>query len=100
MTDRVLVTGATGFIAQHCMLQLLGGRLRGGEGRPDRPIAPPDVVAILSPQSQRRRARSTRRARGRRGRSHSRRRVGAVPSRGCRFVMQHRESAAEGCREG
>lgn len=41
MADRVLVTGATGFIAQHCVLQLLeaGYLVRGtarSNGRTDR----------------------------------------------------------------
>jgi dihydroflavonol-4-reductase len=48
MTDRVLVTGATGFIAQHCMLQLLeaGYEVRGTARSTNRRT---DVVAILSP---------------------------------------------------
>jgi dihydroflavonol-4-reductase len=48
MTDRVLVTGATGFIAQHCMLQLLeaGYEVRGTARSGDRTA---EVVAILSP---------------------------------------------------
>jgi nucleoside-diphosphate-sugar epimerase len=48
MTDRVLVTGATGFIAQHCMLQLLeaGYEVRGTARSANRAA---DVVAILSP---------------------------------------------------
>jgi dihydroflavonol-4-reductase len=47
MTDRVLVTGATGFIAQHCMLQLLeaGYEVRGTARSANRAA---DVVAILS----------------------------------------------------
>lgn len=48
MTDQVLVTGATGFIAQHCILQLLeaGYDVRGtarGEGRTQ------EVADILAP---------------------------------------------------
>jgi dihydroflavonol-4-reductase len=48
MTDKVLVTGATGFIAQHCILQLLeaGYSVRGtarGQGRT------PAVADILAP---------------------------------------------------
>ncbi len=48
MTDRVLVTGVTGFIAQHCALQLLeaGYEVRGtarSHGRAS------DVAAVLSP---------------------------------------------------
>src|ERR1700689_1831746 len=48
MSDRVLVTGATGFIAQHCMLQLLeaGYDVRGTARSADRTA---EVVAILSP---------------------------------------------------
>jgi dihydroflavonol-4-reductase len=48
MTDRVLVTGATGFIAQHCMLQLLeaGYEVRGTARSADRTA---EVAAILSP---------------------------------------------------
>ena len=48
MTDRVLVTGATGFIAQHCMLQLLeaGYDVRGTARSAHRRD---EVVAILSP---------------------------------------------------
>jgi len=48
MTDRVLVTGATGFIAQHCMLQLLeaGYEVRGTARSTNRRA---DVIAILSP---------------------------------------------------
>jgi len=48
MTDRVLVTGATGFIAQHCMLQLLeaGYEVRGSARSAGRTS---EVVAILSP---------------------------------------------------
>jgi dihydroflavonol-4-reductase len=48
MTDRVLVTGATGFIAQHCLLQLLeaGYDVRGTARSADRPA---EVIAILSP---------------------------------------------------
>ena len=48
MTDRVLVTGATGFIAQHCMLQLLeaGYDVRGTARSADRSA---EVAAILSP---------------------------------------------------
>ena len=48
MTDRVLVTGATGFIAQHCILQLLeaGYEVRGTARSADRTV---EVVAILSP---------------------------------------------------
>jgi nucleoside-diphosphate-sugar epimerase len=48
MTDTVLVTGATGFIAQHCIIQLLdrGYRVRGtarGTGRTE------EVAAVLRP---------------------------------------------------
>jgi len=48
MTDRVLVTGATGFIAQHCIVQLLeaGYNVRGtarSEGRCD------EIADILTP---------------------------------------------------
>jgi len=48
MTDTVLVTGATGFIAQHCILHLLdaGYRVRGtarGPGRTD------EIAAALTP---------------------------------------------------
>src|SRR5579863_6512695 len=48
MSDRVLVTGATGFIAQHCMLQLLeaGYDVRGTARSADRSA---EVMAILSP---------------------------------------------------
>jgi nucleoside-diphosphate-sugar epimerase len=48
MTDRVLVTGATGFIAQHCMLQLLeaGYEVRGTARTSGRTS---EVVATLSP---------------------------------------------------
>jgi dihydroflavonol-4-reductase len=48
MADRVLVTGATGFIAQHCMMQLLeaGFLVRGTARAPDRRA---EVVAVLSP---------------------------------------------------
>jgi nucleoside-diphosphate-sugar epimerase len=48
MTDRVLVTGATGFIAQHCLLQLLeaGYDVRGTARSADRTA---EVKAILSP---------------------------------------------------
>ncbi len=48
MSDRVLVTGATGFIAQHCMLQLLeaGYDVRGTARSGDRAV---EVRAILSP---------------------------------------------------
>ncbi len=48
MTDRVLVTGATGFIAQHCLLQLLeaGYEVRGTARTSDRRA---EMVAILSP---------------------------------------------------
>src|ERR1700722_16834723 len=48
MTDRVLVTGATGFIAQHCMLQLLeaGYEVRATARSADRTA---EGVAILSP---------------------------------------------------
>src|SRR5580704_7262425 len=48
MSDRVLVTGATGFIAQHCMLQLLeaGYDVRGTARSADRSA---EVIAILSP---------------------------------------------------
>jgi nucleoside-diphosphate-sugar epimerase len=48
MTDRVLVTGATGFIAQHCMLQLLeaGYDVRGTARSADRRS---EVAATLSP---------------------------------------------------
>ena len=48
MTDRVLVTGATGFIAQHCLLQLLeaGYDVRGTARSADRTA---EVRAILSP---------------------------------------------------
>ena len=91
MTDRVLVTGATGFIAQHCMLQLLeaGYEVRGTARSANRAA---DVVAILSPHL-------SDAARGRRGRSHSRRRL-ARCRRGLPLRDAHRESAAEGCREG
>ena len=46
MSDRVLVTGATGFIAQHCMVQLLdaGYEVRGTARSADRTN---EVVAIL-----------------------------------------------------
>ena len=48
MTDRVLVTGATGFIAQHCLLQLLeAGYEVCGTARSANRTA--EVVAILSP---------------------------------------------------
>jgi dihydroflavonol-4-reductase len=60
MTDRVLVTGATGFIAQHCMLQLLeaGYEVRGTARSANRAA---DVVAILSPHlSDATRSRSSR----------------------------------------
>jgi dihydroflavonol-4-reductase len=48
MIDRVLVTGATGFIAQHCMLQLLeaGFEVRGTARSTHRRT---DVIAILAP---------------------------------------------------
>ena len=48
MTDRVLVTGATGFIAQHCILQLLaaGYQVRGTARNVERGAA---VAAILNP---------------------------------------------------
>jgi nucleoside-diphosphate-sugar epimerase len=48
MTDRVLVTGATGFIAQHCVLQLLdaGYDVRGTARAANRRA---DVVTILAP---------------------------------------------------
>jgi nucleoside-diphosphate-sugar epimerase len=48
MSDRVLVTGATGFIAQHCLLQLLeaGYEVRGTARSAGRTA---DVIAILSP---------------------------------------------------
>jgi nucleoside-diphosphate-sugar epimerase len=48
MSDRVLVTGATGFIAQHCVLQLLeaGYDVRGTARSADRTA---EVSAILSP---------------------------------------------------
>jgi dihydroflavonol-4-reductase len=48
MTDRVLVTGATGFIAQHCVLQLLeaGYDVRGTARSPDRSV---EVATILAP---------------------------------------------------
>jgi nucleoside-diphosphate-sugar epimerase len=48
MSDRVLVTGATGFIAQHCMLQLLeaGYDVRGTARSGGRTA---EVSAILSP---------------------------------------------------
>jgi dihydroflavonol-4-reductase len=48
MSDRVLVTGATGFIAQHCMLQLLdaGYDVRGTARSADRGA---EVSAVLSP---------------------------------------------------
>jgi nucleoside-diphosphate-sugar epimerase len=48
MTDRVLVTGATGFIAQHCILQLLeaGYDVRGTARSAGRTA---EVIAILSP---------------------------------------------------
>lgn len=48
MTDRVLVTGATGFIAQHCMLQLLdAGFLVRGTARTTGRAA--EIASILSP---------------------------------------------------
>lgn len=48
MTDRVLVTGATGFIAQHCMLQLLeAGFLVRGTARTSGRAA--EIGRILSP---------------------------------------------------
>ena len=48
MADRVLVTGATGFIAQHCMVQLLeAGYLVRGTARDTGRRA--DVVAVLFP---------------------------------------------------
>jgi dihydroflavonol-4-reductase len=48
LTDRVLVTGATGFIAQHCMLQLLdaGYDVRGTARSAERTA---EVAAILTP---------------------------------------------------
>src|ERR1035438_6065202 len=48
MTDRVLVTGATGFIAQHCIVQLLeaGYDVRGTARSESRTS---EVVAILTP---------------------------------------------------
>ena len=48
MADRVLVTGATGFIAQHCVLQLLdaGYDVRGTARSPGRTA---EVAGILSP---------------------------------------------------
>jgi nucleoside-diphosphate-sugar epimerase len=48
MTDRVLVTGATGFVAQHCVLQLLeaGYEVRGTARSAGRTS---EVVALLSP---------------------------------------------------
>jgi nucleoside-diphosphate-sugar epimerase len=48
MTDRILVTGATGFIAQHCLLQLLeaGYEVRGTARSASRTD---EVVTILSP---------------------------------------------------
>ncbi len=48
MTDRVLVTGATGFIAQHCMLQLLdaGYLVRGTARAPGRAT---EIAEILRP---------------------------------------------------
>jgi dihydroflavonol-4-reductase len=48
MSERVLVTGATGFIAQHCILQLLeaGYEVRGTARSADRTA---EVSAILSP---------------------------------------------------
>ncbi len=48
MTDRVLVTGATGFIAQHCIVQLLdaGYEVRGSARASDRTD---EVLAIVSP---------------------------------------------------
>ncbi len=48
MTDRVLVTGVTGFIAQHCVLQLLeaGYEVRGTARSVARRS---EVVAVLSP---------------------------------------------------
>ena len=63
MTDRVLVTGATGFIAQHCILQLLeaGFEVRGtarADGRRDEiaqilaPHLSPDVAARLDADFQ------------------------------------------------
>jgi nucleoside-diphosphate-sugar epimerase len=49
-TDTVLVTGATGFIAQHCMLQLLeaGYRVRGTARAAGRTA---DVADVLRPTS-------------------------------------------------
>jgi dihydroflavonol-4-reductase len=48
MADRVLVTGATGFIAQHCLLQLLeGGYDVRGTARSEGRSA--EVAAILAP---------------------------------------------------
>lgn len=48
MTDRVLVTGATGFIAQHCIVQLLdaGYEVRGTARAGDRTA---EVVDVVSP---------------------------------------------------
>ena len=48
MADRVLVTGATGFIAQHCIMQLLeaGYDVRGTARSESRTA---EVVAILTP---------------------------------------------------
>lgn len=48
MTDRVLVTGATGFIAQHCMLQLLdaGFLVRGTARAPGRAT---EIAEVLTP---------------------------------------------------
>jgi dihydroflavonol-4-reductase len=48
MTDTVLVTGATGFIAQHCIIQLLdaGYAVRGTARSADRTA---EVAQIISP---------------------------------------------------
>ncbi len=69
MTDRVLVTGATGFIAQHCLLQLLeaGYEVRGTARAAGRRA---EVAAILSPHLSDGARGSTRRPGRRRGRSH------------------------------
>jgi nucleoside-diphosphate-sugar epimerase len=51
MTDQVVVTGATGFIAQHCIVQLLdAGYSVRGTARSS--TARDDVVAILSPHAK------------------------------------------------
>ncbi len=48
MTDTVLVTGATGFIAQHCIIQLLdaGYAVRGTARSADRTA---EVAQIIAP---------------------------------------------------